>query len=246
MPFTFSHPAIILPLKYLPKNWFSLTGLIIGSLTPDFEYFIRMKVQSNYSHTFYGMFWFDLPLAILLSFIFHNIVRNYLFFNSPNIIKSRVLIFSTFNWNIYFKEHWIIILISIIIGISSHLFWDGFTHNHGYFVDHFYSLKNSFSFLENEIIPIWKMLQHTSTLLGAVIIIVSFFKLPKNTISALNNHQKYWKTISILTLTISILRFMINLKLLSLGNIIVTVISAFMISLIITPFLIKVKGSSKN
>ncbi|WP_262496247.1 DUF4184 family protein [Flavobacterium piscis] len=39
MPFTFSHPAIILPLKYLPKNWISLTGLIIGSLTPDFEYF---------------------------------------------------------------------------------------------------------------------------------------------------------------------------------------------------------------
>ncbi len=52
MPFTFSHPAIILPLKYLPQNWFSLTGLIIGSLTRDFEYFIRMKVRSNYSHTF--------------------------------------------------------------------------------------------------------------------------------------------------------------------------------------------------
>ncbi|WP_240482010.1 DUF4184 family protein [Flavobacterium psychrophilum] len=39
MPFTFSHPAIILPLRYLPRQWFSLTGLIIGSLTPDFEYF---------------------------------------------------------------------------------------------------------------------------------------------------------------------------------------------------------------
>ncbi|WP_369792090.1 DUF4184 family protein [Flavobacterium sp. CF136] len=23
MPFTFSHPAIILPLKYLPRKWFS-------------------------------------------------------------------------------------------------------------------------------------------------------------------------------------------------------------------------------
>jgi hypothetical protein len=42
MPFTFAHPAIVLPLKHLPKRWYSLTGLIIGSMTPDFEYFIRM------------------------------------------------------------------------------------------------------------------------------------------------------------------------------------------------------------
>ena len=54
MPFTFSHPAIVLPLKYLPKKWFSFTGLIIGSMTPDFEYFLRMKVKSDYSHTLNG------------------------------------------------------------------------------------------------------------------------------------------------------------------------------------------------
>lgn len=244
MPFTFSHPAIILPLKYLPKNYFSLTGLIIGSLTPDFEYFIRMKVQSNYSHTFYGIFWFDLPLAILLSFIFHNIVRNSLFSNSPNIIKSRVLFFSKFNWNNYFKENWIIVLISIIIGIASHLFWDGFTHNHGYFVEHISSLKNSFSFFGNEI-PIWKITQHASTLLGTLIIIISFFKLPENKIQSLDINQKYWVLISILTVTISILRFLFNVNHISPGNIIVTVISAFLISLAITPVLINFNGSEK-
>jgi hypothetical protein len=54
MPFTFSHPAIILPLKYFKKKWFSLTGLVIGSMTPDFEYFVRMRIQSNYSHTIEG------------------------------------------------------------------------------------------------------------------------------------------------------------------------------------------------
>lgn len=51
MPFTFSHPSIVLPLTYLPKKWISLTGIVIGSLTPDFEYFLRMKIQSTYSHT---------------------------------------------------------------------------------------------------------------------------------------------------------------------------------------------------
>ncbi len=89
MPFTFSHPAIVLPLNYLPKKWFSLTGLVIGSLTPDFEYFIRMKIKSEYSHTLEGLFWFDLPLGVLLAFIFHNIVRNNFYNNLPLFFKSR-------------------------------------------------------------------------------------------------------------------------------------------------------------
>ena len=105
MPFTFSHPAIVLPLKFLPKRWFSLTALVIGSLTPDFEYFIRMKVQSDFSHTFLGIFWFYLPLGILLAFIFHNTVRNSLFDNIPMSLKSRLNRFNEFNWNRYFMSN---------------------------------------------------------------------------------------------------------------------------------------------
>lgn len=83
MPFTFSHPAIVLPLAFLPKKIISITGLIIGSLTPDFEYFIRMKLSSEYSHTISGVFLFDLPLGIILTFLFHGIVRNKLIDNLP-------------------------------------------------------------------------------------------------------------------------------------------------------------------
>jgi len=105
MPFTFSHPAIILPLTFLPRQWFSLTGLVIGSLAPDFEYFIRMRIQSDYSHTISGLFWFDLPLGIILAFIFHNIVRDSFFDNLPTILKSRLAKFKSFEWNEYFKKN---------------------------------------------------------------------------------------------------------------------------------------------
>lgn len=244
MPFTFSHPAIILPLKYLPKNWFSLTGLVVGSVTPDFEYFIRMKVQSNYSHTLYGIFWFDLPLAILLSFLFHNTVRNALFFNSPDVIKSRILIFTSFNWNNYFKENWIVVVISMLIGIASHLLWDGFSHNQGYFVEHISTLKNSINLLGNEI-PIWKITQHLSTLIGAIVITISFFKFSENKIQYSVINKKYWIIISITTFLILILRFLADLKHATLGNSIVSLISAFLIALITTPILIKPKRIQK-
>lgn len=104
MPFTFSHPAIILPLTYLPKKWFSLTGLVIGSLTPDFEYFIRMRIKSDYSHTIEGLFWFDLPLGLLIAFIFHNIVRDSLFDNLPTFLNSRISKFKQLKWNEHFKK----------------------------------------------------------------------------------------------------------------------------------------------
>jgi hypothetical protein len=244
MPFTFSHPAIILPLKYLPKNWFSLTGLVIGSVTPDFEYFIRMKVQSIYSHTLDGIFWFDLPLGILLTFIFHNIVRNSLYLNLPSSFKARLLLFTEFNWNIYFKENWIKALISIIIGIASHLFWDAFTHNHGYFVNTIPKLNNTITSLGNEF-PFWKIMQHLSSLVGAIVIIIAVLKLPKNLNPKSSISKKYWITVISLLILILILRFSISFNIKAFGNIIVSIISAFMISLILTPLLIKSKGGSK-
>jgi hypothetical protein len=244
MPFTFSHPAIILPFQYLPRKWLSLTGLIVGSLTPDFEYFIRMKVQSNYSHTFYGIFWFDLPLAILLTFIFHNIVRNDLLNNLPESIKSRILIFSEFNWNNYFKKNWIIVLVSTIIGITSHLFWDNFTHNHGYFVEKISILNKTLFIFENEI-PLWKLLQHLSTLIGAIVIIIAFLKLPRNTNSKSLITIKYWITFIVLLIFILALRFSISFNMKAFGNIIISLISAFLLSLIITPIVIKFKVNSE-
>jgi hypothetical protein len=76
MPFTFSHPAAILPLRWLPNKYYSLTGLIIGSMTPDFEFLIRMNVGSIYSHTLAGIFYFDIPVGIAICFLFHDVVRD--------------------------------------------------------------------------------------------------------------------------------------------------------------------------
>lgn len=135
MPFTFSHPAIVLPLKNIFGKWVSLTGLIIGSLTPDFEYFIRMKIESSYNHTITGTLWFNLPLGILLCFAFHNIVKRPLIENTPNFIQSRMTILKESDWTRYFKQNWIIVSLSIIIGAYSHIFWDSFTHSNTFFTN---------------------------------------------------------------------------------------------------------------
>ncbi|MBX7204043.1 MAG: DUF4184 family protein [Bacteroidia bacterium] len=233
MPFTFSHPAIVLPLTYLPKKWFSLTGLVIGSLTPDFEYFLRMRIESNYSHTIDGIFWFDLPLGLLAAFIFHNIVWGSLFCNLPQVLKSRFLVFKQFDWNGHFKRNWLVVTISILIGASSHIFWDSFTHDHGYFVQTIPTLTNKANLFGTQI-PVLKMLQHSSTLMGGLVIAFTIYKLPANKIENGKINFKYWLIVFGLTLTIITVRLLSGLELKEYGSVIVTAISAGLISITIT------------
>lgn len=238
MPFTFAHPAIVLPLTYLTKRYLSLTGLVIGSMTPDFEYFIRMTIKSNYSHSINGLFWFDLPLGLLITFIFHNLVRNKLFDNLPQFLKSRLFVFKQFEWNKHFKSYWMVVICSILIGAASHLLWDSFTHEHGYFVQIIPALQ-SFITLFGAKIPVLKILQHASTLIGAITIGLAIYKLPSNNVEKESTNLKYWLAVIGLSLIIIAARFLTGLQFKEYGNVIVTAISAGLISLIVTSRLVK-------
>ena len=237
MPFTFSHPAIILPLTYLPRKWYSLTGLTVGSLIPDFEYFIRMKMQSTYSHTLDGIFWFDLPLGIIVTFTFHNIIRDNLYHNFYLGLKLRLITYTQLDWNSYFKKNWIVVIISIVIGASSHIFWDSFTHEQGYFISIIPALTNT-KVLFNFQIPAYKLLQHTSTLLGGFAILFFLFKLPKHKYAPIQSNSKYWSIVVGLTLLVIVVRLLSGLNYTLYGHLIVTFISAGMIALTITPLIL--------
>lgn len=240
MPFTFSHPAIVLPLTYFSKKWFSLTGLVIGSLTPDFEYFLRMRIKSNYSHTLDGLFWFDLPLGLLLAFLFHDIVRNSLFENLPTFFKSRFSAFRQFDWNGHFKKNWFVVVISILIGASSHILWDSFTHENGYFVQTIPTLSNTIDLFGRQI-PILKILQHSSTIIGGIVIVFAVYKLPTDKTENENVNLKYWTIFTGLILTIIATKLLCRFDIRQYGNVIVTSISATLISLILTPLMAKLR-----
>ena len=172
MPFTFSHPAIVLPLINKRFNLFSSTGLIVGSMIPDFESFIRLNEHKIYGHTWLGMFWFDLPLALVVAFIFHNVVRDPLIDNLPERLGNKFKAYVNFPWNTYFKKRFLVIILSALIGIALHLLWDAFTH---------LDLANPDS-IDSEIyvgkIRLFKLLQYSNSLLGIIILIIYVLRLP--------------------------------------------------------------------
>jgi hypothetical protein len=71
MPFTLSHTLAIYPFRKFCGKYLSFSGLFMGSMVPDFEFFFRVTLYAVWSHTFWGVFLFDLPLALLLLLIFH-------------------------------------------------------------------------------------------------------------------------------------------------------------------------------
>lgn len=238
MPFTFAHPAIVMPLTKLPVKWFSLTGLIVVSIVPDFEYFLRMRVKSIYSHTIGGIFWFDLPIAIIISFLFHLIVRDSLFKSLPIFLRKRLIIFTKFNWLAYFVVNWPVILISILIGTFSHILWDSFTHDNGYIVDRIALLKNEISFY-NIHIPLFKVFQHLSTILGGLYIFYYLWTMPETSIDVGQTSFTYWIVFGILTCLTLFIRVIQGLEVRQYGHFIVTIISATLLAFTLTPILTK-------
>ncbi len=172
MPFTFAHPAIVLPLLNKRYKLFSSSGLIIGSIIPDFESFIRLNEHKHYSHTWLGMFWFDLPLAIIVAFIFHNLVRDPLINNLPAFLESKFKRFVGYTWNQYFRKHFLMIIVSMLIGIALHLVWDAFTHLNLANPDAVDSTVTVHGYL------LFKVLQDADSVLGIIIVAVYVLVLP--------------------------------------------------------------------
>lgn len=236
MPFTFAHPAIVLPL-YRLRQYFSLTGLIIGSMSPDFEYFLRMRIINHYGHEFSGLFSFNILTSIIVAFLFHHIIRNPLLDNLPSFLYQRLAGYKSFNWSIYFRQHYLLVIFSILIGGLSHLFWDAFTHPSGFFATHFVWPQTKLQVGSILTLPWYKILQHGSSLIGISCIFCFISLLPKVVLPAHHINSNYWLTLAMLTILIVVIRVFIHSNGLLIGNFIATTIMALFISLNLTAIL---------
>jgi len=176
MPFTLSHSAAVLP--FLRSRYFSATGLVVGTMAPDFEYFFRMNIQGIYGHTLLGIFYFDIPVSLMLAILFHGIVKKNLIDNLPYFLQSRFREARTIDFGSYLKDHKLIFILSVILGTITHIVWDGFTHDRQFFVKALPLIYKgrTVDFLGAHY-PLWYVLQQVSTLIGLMILAVFVFKM---------------------------------------------------------------------
>lgn len=232
MPFTFSHPAIVLPFSNSKRNILSLTGLIVGSVTPDFEFLLRLKETACFGHTWLGLFAFDIPFAILLSFVFHNIVRDTLILHLPKFLFQRFSALISFGWTNYFIQHKLKFFLSVLVGIFSHVFLDAFTHSDGFFTERITFFSKEIAFL-NHTLPVYSILQLATSLLGALYILWMIFKMKKETeVQQNNNAFVYWLSLAIGTICIFAIRLLSSKRHESFEDIIIAIIGSFLYALV--------------
>ncbi|MDR2275559.1 MAG: DUF4184 family protein [Sphingobacterium sp.] len=205
MPFTFAHPALILPFRKISGRYISFTGLVMGSMIPDFEFFFKMRTGPNIGHHFPGIFYLDIPLTFILCFIFHEFVKRHLYSNLPIFLQQRLKKYASFNWGQYAVENTLVVIFSITLGIATHLFWDAFTHDDGFFVERIHLLNAQTSFLGGAF-PIYAILQVMFSLLGLIAVGSCIWNMPRANIQATTGYIQYWFLIGFATLSFFVLR----------------------------------------
>jgi len=207
MPFTFAHPAAIFPFRFVPKRYYSWAGLIIGSMVPDFEAFINLGGSKKLSHSWIGVYTYDLPVGLLLVLIFHYIVRNALIGNLPFFLRNRFSIYTKIRNEHYFTQRYIAIIISLIVGVYSHLIWDRFTHTATYMyttdilgMDLSYGQKNELQML----------LQWGCSFLGIIILTWLVAVMPVYKFSFTRMMKSYWIVVLLVSCLVFYLRIQFN------------------------------------
>ncbi|SHJ95759.1 DUF4184 family protein [Tepidibacter formicigenes] len=242
MPFTFAHPSIVLPFLIKRTKYLDFTALVIGTMAPDFEYFIYFRPKQIVGHTFLGQLYFNLPIVFIVACIYHYILKKVVILNLPKPYCNKYYYLTKRSWRINSLFKFIVFCYSAILGSFTHLFWDSFTHKTGFFVKNI-GLLTKYIDIANFKIPIYKILQHGSTVLGFVVIIMYLIAIQDKGISKSDYIQinkfykfRFWSGVIVISMLIILLVIFKSNSLL-LGKIIVTLIDGIFIGLIFMSFL---------
>lgn len=194
MPFTFSHPALIIPLLRGRRRfpWISATGLITGSIAPDFEKFLRLRLASNHSHTLASVFYFSLPVALLLAFVFHIVVRRPLLTHLPAPLYRRLGRFINFDWLAYFRRYYAGVVLSIVVGALLHLGWDSFTHP-SYWVDRFFPELSDLVWINGAQTPAFFLVGLASSVVGLLVVAWAVWRMPAPRTRTVPSEASLWR-----------------------------------------------------
>ena len=176
MPFTFVHPAAVVPFTGRRLR-LDMTCLIIGAMAPDFEYFAHARMVGNFSHSVKGLFLWSLPVTLLLAWLFHHLIKWPLLLALPSLISRRLALVFAPTWpQREPPKAWAVAAISALLGAFTHIVWDGFTHASGWFVRRIATLSEPIHVPVVGDVPLNRALQHVSTLVGAIILLIWMYR----------------------------------------------------------------------
>ena len=151
------------------------SALVVGTMAPDFEYFLALKAHDRFGHDFPGVLVLTLPVALLVLWMFHSFVKVPAAALLPQRLQSKVSRYLV-KFRFWGPGRLALIVLSILVGIATHILWDSFTHVGTYPYHHWALLRQSVDVPILGMMPCYKVFQHSSTVVGLVAVSVWLFR----------------------------------------------------------------------
>lgn len=220
-----------------------MTGLILGSMSPDFEYFIMLEPYQSIGHSLTGLFFQAIPLCVFLAVIFHSIVKEILVLHLPSNYNIDQRAYNTLSkWSLNSKG-WVVFILSVIIGFITHVFIDGFTHFNGYFVERYPPLRDLMIYN----FPLYKILQHSFSIFGLLMLtwmIISFLYRHHETVTtipAVSMKQKimFWISVVVIAIAVTSMKLLFSSSRNIIGILVVSPITGGCLGILLVSIIIR-------
>ena len=173
MPFPLAHPAAVLPLRRYAPKLFSFPALIVGSVAPDAAYCLRNTRVEEFSHSFWGCFGFSLPIGLLMLAAVRA-ACSWVLPVLPARYRRKLEPLSCFRFGPI-----LLVITSLLVGAWTHVLWDSFTHNQGWFALHSPVLQTIVTMIGERHIRVCHLLWYASSYAGVAIVYLSFHRWRK-------------------------------------------------------------------
>lgn len=172
MPFTVSHAAVAAPLA---RRGLILSAVVMGSMAPDFQYFLTLTVGVRGWHVFPGLFIYAFPTALAFLWLFHRVLKQPLLRLVPEAHRVRL---AQLNLDFPFLpfRRIALIVISTLLGLFSHVCLDAFTHRDGIVVQLLPVFQTPLFPNSSMNLAICDLLQGVSTLILSVFLLAQYWR----------------------------------------------------------------------
>jgi len=168
LPFTVSHAAAVLPFRKLNLVW---SAFVVGSMAPDFPYVIGTTKYRDLGHHFPGLIFFTIPAGLAALWMFHNVIKRPVIELLPSGMQAR-LYPHTGQFPFAGTTRFLAVIGSLLLGITTHVVWDSFTHSYTWAWREFYWLHHRIPVPLLGSVPGYSVAQYASTFVGMAALLV--------------------------------------------------------------------------
>jgi hypothetical protein len=170
MPFTLAHPAVVLPFGRQLARWRLLSAALIGSVVPDFGWFMPWRPARFETHSVNALLTFCLPLGLAAYWLFQRVIRRPVLELLPSAAYMRWHGSST-PADYKSLKQWVLAACGVLAGAISHLIWDAFTHEGARGLRLFPGLEGSAVEIDGHYLTGPHLMQDAHSLIGVIIVV---------------------------------------------------------------------------